>query len=1001
MTTGESFVNITNKSILGFDDLATRLLGYLRSLNITSVLARFDVDGAFNTKLGLASGGNDTVQVTGTSRITDGSGHVMEAHNAEGGVTALFENTSGITYYVGARYCEIATEIAINPKTGDPQYLAYTEEVGESGTPDLVTDNGNDTITFRVDSITESGVSCAGRTVRVYMVTPASGATSASIAFEDLTVVWDGSNNKVTTAGALGQTSISTTTTDYVVVMLGITVKRNTNLETSPDHMFIGTVLGVGAGSPPATFDVSGQRLLKTFEDASQILFTPYGFISSTNVQEAIQEVLDTYADEGTSANGATFIGVNVTTFLDAAPSADSSGYGIGNISDGTFTTDRDLQLILERIDNRLATRRAWSATYANGITKTTADVVGSQVATNAISTTWATLWSSAKGGTAFIQDGDYGSTLDGATGSAYPWVVGETGAWGATGVYPRFRLGATITADLAPKGDFWRLHFDSADDTYAWLFGPSVRLRDVALQIGQAKFNCYVGTDSLYCGPLVDGAKIKDFNTLTNINDSGVEIYGVGAGSNTKDLGVFENMHVKTDDSPALVVSNLGARPGSNAVAAVTFRNCTFMTTSTADYVAEIDDSDVVFENCIFEGVASSTVYAVIASGTGRVWFKNCKIIAKELQAIQFTAAGGGLEGCEIYSGTGTTVTNPKCVDIRGGAQTVHVRDLNVLLEGSRGESGDTPSSGLVQLGLGVGHLVVDGLTVRYESGVKIHKWDTITLYGSVTSIADYGPVHSVSNVTLDLSGVDYTNPIQCDVIYLQGWGDTYPRIAGRNIQVVGIDDQVYNGATKPVLLNIGDADVIGVHFHVGSGSTGSGEWGAFLYMDTNANVRDVSVFIDATGNTGDLCDYIIQIAGDNCRLDGVVLDITNATIAAIIQVDGSMCQIGGINVKAYPPASVLINNNTGADQNVYNGVMFVDFTFTPTAAAMFGSAGYDTYASNIFLNVGTNSTTVAMLNFVGTRSVLNMANIRGTGGTSIVNSGASSITGDEVINT
>src|SRR4029078_9793688 len=202
MYTGAIFKRFTNKTIAGFNDFGTRMLDYLKEVNRDSVQARFDVDGVFNTTHRL-SGGVNTVSLTGTSRSTDGLGHTMRVSSCEGGVSALFQNSNAVVYQVGLRYCELPVSVEVNPRTGLPEYAAFKEEIGEQAAPNSVVNNGT-TITFIVDSVTESGVSNAGRLVRVYKLIPATGATTEAIAIETCTVVWDGTNNKITTTGLLG-----------------------------------------------------------------------------------------------------------------------------------------------------------------------------------------------------------------------------------------------------------------------------------------------------------------------------------------------------------------------------------------------------------------------------------------------------------------------------------------------------------------------------------------------------------------------------------------------------------------------------------------------------------------------------------------------------------------------------------------------------------------------------------------------------------------------------
>ncbi len=257
MATGAVFANITPKRILGDTDLGDRLLTYLRD-SIREQAARVYASGGTYGPLALAADGNDQFQITGTALAADGLGHILDP--AQGAVSGIqFENTSAIDYYVGLSHCEKPSEVAANPRNGLPEYTAFADEIGEAGTPDAVTDNGG-TITFTVDSVTETGVDNTGRQVLVYKATPATDALTEAIAIETATVAYTGGFNQITTSGTLGQSAVSTTAADYVVILLGPSVKRNTDLRNSSTHAFVGIVTGAGAGNPPTTFDTSDQQ---------------------------------------------------------------------------------------------------------------------------------------------------------------------------------------------------------------------------------------------------------------------------------------------------------------------------------------------------------------------------------------------------------------------------------------------------------------------------------------------------------------------------------------------------------------------------------------------------------------------------------------------------------------------------------------------------------------------------------------------------------------------
>jgi len=260
MSTGNAFANIAQKRLLGYRDLEDRFLQYLRSLVLESHSRVWDASAVHDVALEMQADGSNAFKIVGTSIATDGEGRLLRISDAAANAGINFENTNSVDYYVALKYTDVpAGSMELNPRSGQPQYEKWEEEIGENGTPDLVTDNGNGTITFRVDSVTEAGVSNAGREVLVYKLIAAQGATTFAVAVETCTVSWSGTNNEITTAAALGQSTVSEVAGDYAVVMLGPTVKRYVDLRTVSGYVFVGII--TGNGGTPAVFDHTDQNL--------------------------------------------------------------------------------------------------------------------------------------------------------------------------------------------------------------------------------------------------------------------------------------------------------------------------------------------------------------------------------------------------------------------------------------------------------------------------------------------------------------------------------------------------------------------------------------------------------------------------------------------------------------------------------------------------------------------------------------------------------------------
>jgi len=273
MATGDIYSNIYPKKKMDHEALADHLLEYMRKLVQDSQSTIYATSGFFNP-VTLSADTIDSFDVTALSGQDDVS-RILELAASN---NVPFENANTVAYYVAVGYAYTPNEAEINPRTSLPEYKNIREEVGDVADPDSVVDDGDGTMTIVVDSVTEAGVSNAGRTVRVWLKDPISAVSW----YEDCTVVWTGSNNVIYTTGALGQTTISTTASDYSVWRKGVTVKRNTDLSTLPAYAYIGTVTGAGTGVTPTVFSTSGQKILASDPNVALNLTTIYKDVYKT-----------------------------------------------------------------------------------------------------------------------------------------------------------------------------------------------------------------------------------------------------------------------------------------------------------------------------------------------------------------------------------------------------------------------------------------------------------------------------------------------------------------------------------------------------------------------------------------------------------------------------------------------------------------------------------------------------------------------------------------------
>ena len=258
MTTSAKKINIPFGKFISQQQLVDNFLEYLSVQDFDYFKTMYPVDGFFSGG-SLTDDGADRLKVGTPLKATDGLGHLLSLDPSEAAVQ--FENTIATPYYVGLRFNYVPSGIEVNPKTGKFDYSKNEERVGELASPDAVVDNGA-TITFTVDSVTEASVDNTGRKVLCYLKT----AVGEADAFYEGTVFYSGGVNKVTTTHLLGQTAggVSVTASDYQVLLIGPTVKKNTDLSTIPSVAFVGTVTGAGAGNTPTTFDTTTQTPLFT-----------------------------------------------------------------------------------------------------------------------------------------------------------------------------------------------------------------------------------------------------------------------------------------------------------------------------------------------------------------------------------------------------------------------------------------------------------------------------------------------------------------------------------------------------------------------------------------------------------------------------------------------------------------------------------------------------------------------------------------------------------------
>ena len=274
MPTNDKKVQIYLKKFLTQQQMQDNFLEYLLNAARQNLATIYPFSGVFRGGA-FSSAIADQFTLETPLKATDGQGHLLSLDPSEAIIP--FQNTLGVDYFVGLRYNEIFQETETNVRTGKVEYTFFQERIGELAEPNSLVDNGSD-LTFIVDSVAEVGVSNANRKVIVYK----KRAEKLTDAFEEISVVWDGSNNKITTTTLLGQVagSVSVDPADYQVFLIGPTVRRNTDLRTDLEIAFLGIATGAGAGNPPTIFDDSDKNLLFDSETFNELMDLEKSFLT-------------------------------------------------------------------------------------------------------------------------------------------------------------------------------------------------------------------------------------------------------------------------------------------------------------------------------------------------------------------------------------------------------------------------------------------------------------------------------------------------------------------------------------------------------------------------------------------------------------------------------------------------------------------------------------------------------------------------------------------------
>jgi hypothetical protein len=935
MATGSSYAVFNSKALAGTNDFGVNLVNYVRTLSQEAVAARWNVDGVFSSKLTIAASGANKIQINGATKGTDGIGHILDITQLADR-TAQFQNTNAILYYVGMFYAESPSDIRVNPRTGAPQYVAFQEYIGLSGSPDNAIDNGNGTISFDINGITEAGVSNAGRIVRVYKKIPASGALTKAIAVEDCTVFF-GAANRITTVGTLGQTTVSTTASDYVVVLLGVSVKRNTDLRSVQGCCFIGTV--TGNGGTPSVFSNVDQVLLQTFSDASQITYAPTLWLSpgATTVDVALNTIVSGLLSNSSSTPGGLRVGVYPNDFVTSSVSPDhptsvQTG-GIGNQTDGTLSASATVEDVLKQIDisiRRDRTMKTGTDTVRPGHLGLTTTFAGIEADPDAYF-----LKKLANGATTPF---DFQAAT--VNGSA-PYVMGENclnnDVTALDNSRPRITMHRDATGDAqagkVPGGIWKRVQFDTTTVAkYMYLngaFAPGGIYEDVIFRGS----NFAVGTADTSKGnhPLhVRNFFVDPLTGATRALASAIQFGTIGTANNPVH-GLFENgvvrgpIQAQTSPAPVSVVEVLAATGGATSSSLIgsglatadrplKFSNTIFVCQHTGTSALSVTGHHkLVFDNCHFHGITAQTVALISILSDCNVTFRDCVFFAQEGSVLLASGASGLFDNCIFVTGSGgTTIAQPQAISAFGCSQAttspnrggLTFRNCQVIA-GTSAVRTATAIRPVCIFGADFGYTSqgitnIDGLKIRYFGTTEIHRAETLMLIGGIPksnfrniSIDFDGKtrtaVGAASNVPFSLSGA--TNSfVVCSVF--SGGAVQNERCYVDGLALENIGNPASDLATSFLVLDRCTARSITTQ---GNGD-GTARWFSELLLNVGANIRDY------------MCNTV------TVRLSDSVVSIQNQSNEFIgMEIQGG-AQASGIAFAGTIPANGLVNFPGGA---------------------------------------------------------------------------------------
>lgn len=201
-----------------------------------------------------------------------------------------------------------------------------------------------------------------------------------------------------------------------------------------------------------------------------------------------------------------------------------------------------------------------------------------------------------------------------------------------------------------------------------------------------------------------------------------------------------------------------------------LTFKNCRFKSgTATGADALFLDNwnSKVIFEDCFFEVDATDGGWAVEATSSSLIVFKNCTFESNSGRIVRLDQSAASFTNCLFLSNSGSTLgTKPQAFVATSSPSPVDptiIENCSIGISDSNIDATGAPITPIVELGgeaatagTNTGQIQVDGLYI-INAGTGVHNFTTVVLHGN--NAASSTAVNSYKNVTIDAFAIDPTS--------------------------------------------------------------------------------------------------------------------------------------------------------------------------------------------------------------------------------------------------